>query len=172
MRPQATGQRLSFLGSAVLQQQQQRVLQPLASCIQRMRSPATGQSTLGHSKEATLPSTRQVVLDLLTFRLPERRSSCLICLEDIGISKMLHLEDCSHSYCKACTAMHLQTKLRDDQHDILRCPFPQCTAMFIVVQSQELLSCDAMVNTSSFALRLLCMISVILIHSSCRLLHS
>lgn len=111
----------------------------------------------GQTQKASLPSLRQALQDLLTLRLPERLQVCSICLQDIRISQMLRLKDCHHKYCKACTATHLHTKLRDDQHDMLRCAFPQCTAMFTVAQCQEVLVHDAAVSSSApMVLKLLC----------------
>lgn len=149
----------SFRSSAAVNHQQQQTavqafrssiqtfLQTLRSGIRHKRLKTTGPST--HQHDTSLPSMKQAVLGLLSFKWLGREVPCLICLEDIAISKILHLEGCDHSYCMACTAMHLQTKLRDDQHDILCCPFPECTSVLTVVQSQALLSHDAAVITSS-----------------------
>ena len=142
--------------SAVICQQQLSAFQAFTASIRFRRLQTTRQTTERHLQDATLPSVRQAVLGLLTFRLPERQLPCLICLEDIGISKILHSEACNHSYCKECTTKHLQTRLREDLHNILCCPFPQCTAMLTVVQSQDLLSHDATVNISSLAVKLYC----------------
>ena len=74
-------------------QQQQTLFQASTSSIQYRRLQTTGQVSERRLQDATWPSIRQAVLDLLIFRLPESQTSCLICLEDIGISKMLHWKD-------------------------------------------------------------------------------
>lgn len=96
-------------------------------------------------RSATAP-TGQTMLPFLSCKLRERQSPCMICLQDMANSRLLQVQQCGHGYCKFCVATHLQVKLRNNQHDMLRCPFPECTGEFAVLQCQQALLQDIAVS--------------------------
>ena len=144
----ATQERYRHITAAVRRQQQtaiqaftfhkQATLRQVASDIPVRVQRTTSAITL---------CIREILLNFVSSKLFQKRRCCVICLQDTPISDILQLENCNHSYCKACVAMHLQVKLRDKQAHVLRCPVPGCTGAFAMQQCQDALLHDTVVRT-------------------------
>ena len=76
---------------------------------------------------------------LSVFLMPRHCLPCTICLESIPQRQMVCAEGCTHSYCKTCLAIHLQTRLENNRRDMMRCAAPGCKASFSVAQCRPAL---------------------------------
>lgn len=109
-----------------------------ASCSRLWRFCLSLPSYLPVKARTSIAFRLKQILDttdwLTALIIPGQCRACTICLESLPQRRMVHVEGCSHSYCKACLATHLQTRLENNRHDMLRCTAPGCTASFSVAQ--------------------------------------
>lgn len=140
-----TLQRCGHITAAITRQQQQQaaIAVTLQGRATRQRLNTTVHHKRQQMKRTVLLPVRQ---KLLSLKLLGKQSQCLICLQDMSCFKIMQIEDCRHGFCKNCVAMHLHTKLRDNQRDILRCPYPDCTGEIAMQQCQEALQQDLQVS--------------------------